>query len=87
MTIKTLIKKQGWIRSVETKPCRAITVAIDFLNHGDLDQTEFCINAYNVNELHDLYQQFCKEERIPQNTVQEIIIVAYHMEKPENVTT
>ena len=76
MTIKQYIKKYGWGLGCDSKPCRAMNVDIDFINNeGKLDETQFSINAYNVNELDELFTEFCKENNFKRNTVTNISIV------------
>ena len=86
MTIKEYIQKQGWSHEKEPILCQSMTVDIDFLNqHDQLDETEFTIEPYNVDELTKLYHQFCKEEQIAHDTIQGVTIIEYHDCKPECV--
>lgn len=77
MTVKEFIRKQGWVVECETKPCRWMEVNISFENpQKKEDETSFDIHAYNVDELTNLFMDFCKENEFPFNTVTSITIVA-----------
>mgnify|MGYP003290878670 CR=1 FL=1 len=83
MTIREFIEERGWVMCVRPIPeMAAFSVRIGFDNNGHDDATEFDINAYDINELEELYFTFCTEERIPVNTVQyvEVVDVAIHIE-------
>ena len=77
MTIKQCIAKKGWIYAAinHNMVYRSMDVDIDFENDGIIDETEFCIAAYNTSELNELFADFCKENGIPNNTVESITIV------------
>lgn len=83
MTIREYIAERGWVMNVRPIPeMQAFSVRIGFMNEGNDDATEFDINAYDIDELENLYSTFCTEERIPINTVIyiEVIDVAEHIE-------
>lgn len=81
MTIKQCIKN-GWkIEKNSGSPYRSMDVNIGFENDGIEDETQFLINSYDVNELTQLYSDFCKENNIPNNTVTYITIVQFYEEK------
>lgn len=76
MTIKEYIKKNGWQVECETKPCRYINVDVNFLNNEKAeDETQFSIRAYDVEELDQLFNDFCKENGFNRNTVTCVTIV------------
>ena len=76
ITIKECIKKNGWQYECETKPCRYMNVDISFLNNEKAeDETQFSIRAYDVEELNQLFNDFCKENGFKKNTVTCIAIV------------
>ncbi|WP_097006515.1 hypothetical protein [Lacrimispora amygdalina] len=81
MTIKQCISKNGWQINTDTsQPYRSMDVSVNF-NNGGLDETQFTINSYNVDELTKLFLEFCKENNIRQNTVTSITIVRVYEEK------
>ena len=76
MTIKEYIKKSDWQYECETKPCRYMNVDVNFLNNEKAeDETQFSIRAYDVEELDQLFNDFCKENGFNRNTVTCIAIV------------
>ena len=78
MTIKQCINKNGWQVDIDTsQPYRSMDVNVNFNNDG-LDETQFIINSYDVDELTKLFLEFCKENNIRQNTVTSITIVKVH---------
>lgn len=84
MTIKEYIRKKGWQRECDSKVCRAMSVDIGFLNDKrQHDETQFDIRAYDVDELSQLFSEFCNENGFRKNTVTNITIVkmADKMEK------
>lgn len=82
MTIKQCIKEKGWQMESDTEPpYRSMDVSIGFQTDGFADETQFHINTYDVNELTELYSEFCKENNIPKNTVTSISIVQLYEEK------
>lgn len=87
MTIKQCIKKRGWGTDIDLNvPHRSMEVDIVFMNdEGREDETEFCINAYDVNELDELFTEFCKENGLKRNTVTNIIIVRTYEETADKV--
>lgn len=57
-------------------PYRSMTVTVGFINsNNDADETQFDINAYNINELSNLFKAFCAENNFPNNTVQYVNVV------------
>lgn len=77
MTVKELIHKKGWTIECETRPCRWMEVIISFINPQKMEEeTSFDIHAYDVDELNNLFKDFCKENEFPFNTVTSITIVA-----------
>lgn len=76
MTSKEYIKKNGWQVDCETKPCRYMNVDVNFLNNEKAeDETQFSIRAYDVEELDQLFNDFCKENGLKKNTVTCVTIV------------
>ena len=75
MTVKECIKKHGW--NVPENPKKAWNVDIGFINSesGNEDETEFSICAYADDELSDLFTDFCKENKIADNTVIYVTVV------------
>ena len=86
MTIKQYIKKYGWEIECNPQMCRAMSVNIGFINDENReDQTQLDIMAYDEGELSNLFKDFCRENRFPQNTVTYVGIVqmADNMEELE----
>ncbi len=80
MTIKNVIKLQGWQAECDTQGSRSMDVQVAFLNGTVIDETEFCIRSYDEEELNALFRDFCKENGLPNNTVTGVYIVrAYEM--------
>ena len=76
MTIKQYTKKCGWQIECDLKLCGAMTVDVAFIDkEGKEDETQFDIRAFDRQELSDLFADFCKENKLPRNTVINIIIV------------
>ena len=76
MTIKQCIKKKGWQIDCDSKLGRYMSVDIGFVNSdGKDDETQFDIKAYDVDELDNLFADFCKENGFKKNTVYSICIV------------
>jgi len=78
MTIKETIKKCGWNIECNVSSCfRYMIVHVGFINEdGNEDETSFDIKAYDVEELNQLYADFCKENKQKRNTVTSINVVA-----------
>lgn len=78
MTIRQSIKEKGWIMEV-AKLKRFQSVDVAFVNNeGKEDETEFdisgaCTDA-GTEELAGLYDGFCKENGIKNNTVLAVIV-------------
>ena len=76
MTIKECIKTKGILIDCEVKPHRCGEIEVFFHNALDdmADSTEFDIQCpltkAGVVELESLYKEFCKENKIPANTVE-----------------
>lgn len=76
MTIKQFIMKHGWQMECDSKPGRAMSVDIGFLDHRKMeDETQMDINAYDEQELSELFADFCKENQFPINMVTCVAIV------------
>lgn len=81
MTIKNAVKagKIGAHLCYSTSLCRAMIVHVCFLNNEKQeDETSFdlMINKNAINELDELYTEFCKENDLKRNTVTSITVVA-----------
>lgn len=81
MTIKNAVKagKIGAQLCYSTPLCRAMIVHACFLNNEKQeDETSFdlMINKNAINELDELYAEFCKENDLKRNTVTSITVVA-----------
>lgn len=81
MTIKNAVKKGkiGAQLCYSTPLCRAMIVHVDFINAEKReDETSFDLmaNENAINELDELYTEFCKENNLKQNTVTSITVVA-----------
>lgn len=60
----------------DSKPGRAMSVDIGFADkEGREDETQIDINAYDEQELSELFADFCKENQFPINTVTCVAIV------------
>ncbi len=82
MTIKQIIKEKGWQMETDVNiPYRSMDVNICFQAGGIADETQLCINAYDVNELEELFSEFCKENNIPKNAVISVNIVQLYYGK------
>lgn len=76
MTIQQFIKEKGWYTECGTKYCRAMNVDVSFLDKmGDMQETQFSIAAYKIEELNELFIGFCRENGFPKNHVCGITIV------------
>lgn len=78
MTIKQCIKEKGWIMEVaELKRFQSVDVAF-INNEGKEDETEFDISGAGTDagaeELAGLYDVFCKENNIKNDTVLAVIV-------------
>ena len=78
MTIKQTILKSGWNIECNVSSCfRYMIVHVGFINRdGNEDETSFDIKAYDVEELNQLYTDFCEENAQKKNTVTSINVVA-----------
>lgn len=79
MTIKQITEKVGWINESRTDTTpndwRYMNVKVCFVNNeGKDDETEFSIRVYDANELNNLFDDFCKENKYNRNSVSAIII-------------
>lgn len=76
MTIRQIIKKYGWQMKCDVKPGRFMSVGIGFMNEkGKEDETQMDINAYDEQELSELFADFCRENQLLDDTVTYITIV------------
>ena len=77
MTIKQFFKNGGkWEIQCDTSiPYRAMTVNVGFINNGNDDEVQFDIQAYNVEEINNLFNDFCKENSFCVSAVTYIRIV------------
>ncbi len=78
MTIKQCIKENGWImRVTELKRFQSVDVAF-INNEGREDETEFDISGAHTDagakELTTLYNVFCRENGMKNNTVLAVIV-------------
>lgn len=77
MTINECIKKHGWNMECEQHSCRWMCVEVSFLDNRKLpDEVSFDIRAYDKDELAKLYENFCRENGFPINTVEMVTISA-----------
>lgn len=75
MFLKT-IQKTIWQMECEVVPYRVMTVQIAFSHEeNENDETEFCIEAWNSEELADLFETFCKENNFKKVTILSISVV------------
>ena len=76
MTVKQWIKKHNWHSECNHTTGAVMNVDISFINSdGHEDETEFSIRSFDVNELSELFRDFCKENNFKCNTVTNICIV------------
>lgn len=76
MTVKEYIAQHGWnVRDDNIH--KAWNVDIGFFNGetGREDETEFAISAHADDELSELFTEFCKENKIADNTVIYVTVV------------
>lgn len=66
--------KWNWETSCD-EPFRVFTVQLSFIADGEEDETEFCIYAFNIKELSDLFSVFCKENGFKNVEVYKISVV------------
>lgn len=87
MVLSEFIKTHGWQQISGLRSGRVMSVEVDFINdkHQE-DQTELDVGIYNEEELEELFEYFCRENRFPSNTVTDVRIVkiADSFEKLEN---
>ena len=71
------IKNTPWVLECDmTDPFRAMTVQIGFSHkENEMDETEFCIDTFNVQELAELFDVFCKENNFKDVKVNSVSIV------------
>lgn len=85
MTVKEYIRRHGWNLECENiRACRSMEVDIAFENEDtldDMDETEFIINAYDDDELSELFDEFCKENNLANNTVDNIVVSCCYEEE------
>lgn len=79
MNIKEFFKNGGkWdIQCDINIPYRAMTINIGFLNNNNKmdDEVQFNIKPYNVDELNELFNDFCKENDFHSPTITYISVV------------
>lgn len=86
-TVKQWIKEYGWqVECDMSVPFRSMDVDIDFEVDGSTDEVQFTIKPWDVNELAELFRNFCKESNYPANSVTSVTVVATYPEQPEYVT-
>lgn len=85
MGIKGYIKKHGWLTECSIlEGNRFMTVDIRFTNSEKTDdETQFVIRSYDVNELANLFSDFCAENGLNKNSVTGCVIVAAAATKEE----
>jgi hypothetical protein len=78
MTIRQYIKKNGWRNECELVPdYRYMIVHINFLNKNKAEiETSLDIKAFDEHDLSSLFNNFCKENSFPRNTVTGVTVVA-----------
>ena len=71
------IEKISWKQECDMSvPFHAMTVQIGFSHdENDNDETEFCINAWDKEELAELFEDFCESESIINATINSISIM------------
>lgn len=75
MSVREFLEKNGWGRTV-LKGHHYMTVCIQFLNDKKMeDETEFDISACDVDELEELFQNFCQENGFAVDTVTDVYVV------------
>ncbi len=82
MTIKQCLSKKGMIADCEVKGHRCGEVCVYFHNTDENRDDSTCFDIMfplgsplkdeGIDELDKLYKEFCKENNIPRNTVDEI---------------
>ena len=77
MTVKEFVEKNGWYFNVENNDGSFWNVNIGFVNSTDDndDETTFSISAYDVDELEELFYDFCEENELANNTVTYVSVV------------
>lgn len=75
MTIKDVILKEGWDLDCNLlKSYSKMEVRVIFDNHGVEDETEFDIKPFDVEELEELFREFCIEENIEPDTAIAVVV-------------
>lgn len=71
------IKSTPWFLECDmTNPFQAMTVQIGFSHkENETDETEFCIDTFNPQELAELFDVFCKENNFKEVKVNSVSIV------------
>ena len=71
------IEKMDWQMECDASvPYRAMTVQVGFSHaENEMDETEFCVNAYDAKELTELFEGFCKENGFKDVSVESISVV------------
>lgn len=77
MTIKQFIRQYGWNMECKSRTGRWMSVDVSFTApDGRSDETSFDIEAYNEDELSELFSDFCTENGCAIDTVWGITITA-----------
>ena len=75
--VKQLINKKGWNIACDMPPIsRWMNVDITFYDKSNLqNEVQFSISSFNVEELNELFKDFCKNNGFPTNKVVSVTIV------------
>lgn len=77
MTIGDWIKANGWnFDCCGKKTGKVMTVDISFTHSNVYDETSFDINAYDLAELTNLFQEFCEENDLSDILVTNVRVTA-----------
>ena len=71
MTVKGFVESNGWSLNFNDSVGKFWNIDIGFVNSEDgrEDETEFSISAYDLDELDDLFREFCKENSLDDDAV------------------
>lgn len=77
MIIKTYFENGGkWDIACDiTQPHKVMSVDISFEKDGLFDETEFSIRCFDVEELDELFADFCEENQITPDKITNITVV------------
>lgn len=72
-----IIKNMKWDADFDIpKSCGAMTVQVGFSHkENSMDETEFCVNAWDAEELTKLFGDFCKENRFEDVSINSLEVV------------